>query len=134
MSLSQRPELPETGLAIAGRGFMPHRQQLVGHLGHGTYHHHWRLLAAAGHNLGNALDSLGALDRRAAKLHHNHLRTTLDDSAFTMVRPILVRKSNTAYKRKTHQPISCIWPWVLSRLYVSSSAPTPDANSCAREC
>src|ERR1700752_5105678 len=84
MELAQRAQQSDAGFAIAPRGLVSHGDKLVSDFGHGADHHHGRLLAAAGYNLGDALDGLGAFNRSAAKLHHNHARTAGDNSALIM--------------------------------------------------
>src|SRR5581483_6947468 len=73
--LAKGTEQLKAGLAVAGRRGLPHRNQLVGDLGHGADDHNGFLGAAAGDDFRNALDCLRAFDRRTAKFHHDHADT-----------------------------------------------------------
>ena len=72
VALLQRAAELQRGLAIAGPGGACHRQQLVGHLGHGADHDHRLLLQASFDDCACALDRLGVLHRGAAELHDDH--------------------------------------------------------------
>ncbi len=69
----------EGGLALAGAGGFGHRQQGVGHFGHGADDDYGFLREAALDDGSDAVDGLGVFDGSAAELHDDHGRNLSTD-------------------------------------------------------